>query len=226
MRGKSSIVIGFAAGLVIGAGAVLLFRDPAPATGVRAGESGKIAEARPAEPAYEEAVPREEFDRGKGGQAESSVEEVRGEDGLTVSEVQERFKREQPAQWHSIAKERARRDADRRASNVRRREFLEDIDVSFLKEDQREVHRRFTAAFAERIACRDEINALRAKGESPPPESRGRFSAAERTISGNSAAERRILFEAVGRSVGVDEAELREFSTLLSDIVDVTGGGL
>lgn len=230
MRSPLLIAIGFFTGLLIGAGAMCLLSDPGD--GAKS-QSAEMTEVIPSDQlkdsglvekdGFEEAISREEFRRQQGQGIESTVEEVRDEEGLTAEERAAKFRREQPEQWKAIMQERDRREQARRAVREKRQNFLDTVDISLFNDEQRKVHQEFADAMAERNACREEIRVLREQGKHPSAELRRRMSAAEHALSKNIEAERSALFEATGRALGVEESALKELSATLSDIVDATG---
>ena len=179
-------------------------------------------EADVAEPQFAEAISVEEFRRQQEAQA-ATVEEVKGEDGLTVDERVEKFKRERPDEFAALQRRRESIRAARKAAAADRQDFLDSIDVSYLTEEQRKTHVAYADALAARQEARERMAAARRTGAAISDEDRAQLQAAERVIREQGEAERAALFEAAARSVGVEGAEdLKRFRETISAIFEVT----
>lgn len=225
-----------AAGFAAGYG-VSLMREVGTAEGETRRGSGFAArtvaesrrqEARPAvqaepgeEQGFEEAVSPEEMAKLATVPA-AIVEEVRDENGLTVDEVHEKFRHEHPDEYAEVMKAKADREAARRNARCRRLDFLGDIDLQYVAEDDREVHSEYVEAMMVREEMREAIKEARARGEEVCPELRKRMQAAAEIVQRKSSAERTALFGAVARSLGVPESKIPEMTSLVAEIISVT----
>lgn len=176
-----------------------------------------------AEPKFVEAVSTEEFRRQQGPSQTAMVEVVKGEDGLTVDERMERFKRERPDEFAALQRRRESMRAARKAAADNRQDFLDSIDVSFLTEGQRKTHVAYADALAARQEARERMAAARRRGAAVSDADRVQLQASERVIRERGAAERTALLEAAARSVGVEGAEdLKRFRETISSIFEAT----
>ena len=192
-------------------------------TGVSPVQSGKAADPRTAaEPQFAEAISVEEFRRQQEAQT-ATVEEVKGEDGLTVDERVEKFKRERPDEFAALQRRRESIRAARKAAADSRQDFLDSIDVSFLTEEQRKTHVAYADALAARQEARERMSAARRTGAAVSDADRAQLQAAERVIHEQGEAERTALLEAAARSVGVENADdLKRFRETISLILEAT----
>lgn len=175
------------------------------------------------EPQFDEAIPAEEFRRQQKSAEAATVEEVKGDDGLTVDERVEKFKRERPDEFAALQRRREAIRAARKAAADNRQNFLDSIDLSFLTEDQRKTHVAYADALAARQEARERMAATRRTGAAVSDDDRAQLQAAERVIREQGAAERAALFEAAARSVGVEDAEdLKRFRETILSIVEAT----
>ena len=194
--------------------------DSRPAPNARVTRSPD--EAGVAAPQFAEAVSAAEFRRQQEAPA-ATVEEVKGEDGLTVDERMEKFKREHPDEFAALQRRRESIRAARKAAADNRQDFLDSIDVSYLTEEQRKTHIAYTDALAARQEARERMAAARRMGAAVSDADRAQLQAAERVIREQGEAERAALFEAAARSVGVEGAEdLKRFRETISAIFEVT----
>ena len=206
-------------------------------TGVSSVQPGKAADSRGApngrdarspdeevaEPQFAEAISMEEVRSQQDPTPAATVEEVKGEDGLTVDERMEKFKREHPDEFAALQRRRESIRAARKAAADNRQDFLDSIDVSFLTEEQRKTHIAYTDALAARQEARERMAAARRMGAAVSDADRAQLQAAERVIREQGEAERAALFEAAARSVGVEGAEdLKRFRETISAIFEVT----
>lgn len=176
-----------------------------------------------AEPQFTEAISAEEFRRQQRSVEAATVEEVKGEDGLTVDERMEKFKRERPDEFAALQRRREAIRAARKAAADDRQEFLDSIDLSFLTEEQRKTHVAYADALAARQEARERMAAARRTGAAVSDVDRAQLLSAERVIREQGEAERAALFEAAARSVGVDGAEdVKRFREVISAIFEVT----
>ena len=176
-----------------------------------------------AEPQFAEAISAEEFRRQQDSAGESTVEEVKGEDGLTVDERVEKFKRERPDEFAALQRRREAIRAARKAAADNRQNFLDSIDLSFLTEGQRKTHVAYADALAARQEARERMAAARRTGAAVSDADRAQLQAAERVIREQGEAERTALLEAAARSVGVENAEdLKRFRETISSIFEAT----
>ena len=206
-------------------------------TGVPPVQSGKAADSQVAsnardarspdesdlaEPQFDEAISAEEFRRQQEAPA-ATVEEVKGEDGLTVDERVEKFKRERPDEFAALQRRRESIRAARKAAADNRQEFLDSIDVTYLTEEQRKTHVAYADALAARQEARERMAAARRMGAAVSDADRAQLQAAERVIREQGEAERAALVEATARSVGVEGAEdLKRFRETISSIFEAT----
>ena len=225
----------FCAGVACG----WLLRGDGKGTGDAPAQSGKAADSQVAsngrdarstngervaeQPQFAEAIPAEEFRRRQGSAEAATVEEVKGEDGLTVDERMEKFKRERPDEFAALQRRREAIRAARKADADNRQEFLDSIDVSFFTEEQRKTHVAYADALAARQEARERMAAARRTGEAVSDADRAQLQAAERVIRERGEAERTALFEAAARSAGVEGAEdLKRFRETISSIFEAT----
>lgn len=180
---------------------------------------GKFVEAVPAEP--------EKDDEDQAGEA--TVEEVRDEDGLTDEELREKFKRENPEEWERIQKRRRAMLDEMKKALANRKDFLAAIGDEFLSAEQRKVHAAYRTALTVREEARERIRKATASGGEADAEDYRLMNQADRTIRENAQTEHAALREALGRSLGLQGDELREFGETLKaidDSVEHQGGGL
>ena len=234
---KSNALLVFVALFCAGGACGWLMRANGGGTGVSPVPPGKTAdfhaapngrdarsqvEAGVSEPRFAEAVLAEEFRR----QQEpppATVEEVKGEDGLTVDERMEKFKRERPDEFVALQRRRESIRATRKAAADSRQDFLDSIDVSFLTEEQRKTHVAYADALAAQQEARERMAAARRTGAAVSDADRVQLQAAERVIREQGEDERAALLEAAARSVGVEGAEdLKRFRETISAIFEAT----
>ena len=176
-----------------------------------------------AEPQFAEAIPAEEFRRQQRPAEAATVEEVKGEDGLTVDERMEKFKLERPDEFAALQRRRESIRKARKAAADERQEFFDTIDLSFLTEEQRQTHVAYADALAARQEARERMAAARRTGAAVSDADRVQLQAAERVIREQGAAERTALLEAAARSVGVEGAEdLKRFRETIQSILEAT----
>ena len=207
-------------------------------TGVPPVQSGKAADSQVvsiardasspdeesvAEPQFAEAISAEEFRRQQRPAEAATVEEVKGEDGLTVDERMEKFKRERPDEFAALQRRRESIRAARKAAADNRQEFLDSIDVTYPTEEQRKTHVVYADALAARQEARERMAAARRTGAAVSDADRAQLQAAERVIREQGEAERSALFEAAVRSFGVQaEEDVKRFRETISSILEVT----
>ena len=153
---------------------------------------------------------------------EATVEEVRDEDGLTIEERAEKFKRENPEEWERIQKRRAAALEAARKVNAQKQDFLDTIDEKFLTADQKKEHAVFAEALAARNAARERINVANASGKEVAPADYRAYSEAERTLHAKANDERQLLLEAAARSLGLAGDDVPTFLNILKDIDSCT----
>lgn len=176
-----------------------------------------------AEPQFAEAVSEEEFRRQQSPSQTATVEEVKDEDGLTVDERVEKFKRERPDEFAALQRRRESIRAARKAAADNRQNFLDSIDLSFLSEDQRKTHVAYADALAARQEAQERMAAARRTGAAVSDADHAQLQAAERVIREQGEAERAALIEAAVRSVGLERAEdVKGFRELISAIFEAT----
>lgn len=171
---------------------------------------GKFVEAVPVEP--------EKDDKDQAGEA--TVEEVRDEDGLTDEELREKFKRENPEEWARIRKRRKAMLDEMKKALANRKDFLAAIGDEFLSAEQRKVHAAYRTALTVREEARERIRKATASGGEAEVEDYRLMNQADRTIRENAQAEHTALREALGRSLGISDAELSTFTETLHSIDD------
>ena len=177
-----------------------------------------------AEPQFEEAIPAAAFRRERAKTVPApTVEEVKGEDGLSVDERLEKFKRERPDEFAALQRRRESTRAARADAALKRQEFFDTIDLSFLTEEQRKTHEAYADALAARQAARERMAAARRTGDAVSDADRAQLQSAERVIREQGEAERAALFEAVARSLGIEGAEdVKRFREMISSILEAT----
>ena len=195
--------------------------DSRPASNERGVRSSDEESA--AEPQFTEAISSKEFRRQQRPAEAATVEEVKGEDGLTVDERMEKFRRERPDEFAALQRRRESIRAARKAAAADRQDFLDSIDVSYLTEEQRKTHVAYADALAARQEARERMAAARRTGAAISDEDRAQLQAAERVIREQGEAERAALVEATARSVGVENAEdVKRFRETISAIFEAT----
>ena len=178
---------------------------------------------RTAEPQFAEAITKDEFRRQQSSTQVPSVEEVKGEDGLTFDERVEKFKRERPDEFAALQRRRESIRAAQKATADNRLEFLNSIDVSFFTEEQRKTHAAYADSFAARQEARERMTAARLTGAAVSDADRAQLQVAERVIREQGEAERAALFEAAARSFGVSaEEDVKRFRETISLIFEAT----
>ena len=176
-----------------------------------------------AEPQFAEAVSADVFRRQRGPTQTATVEEVKGEDDLTVDERVEKFKRERPDEFAALQRRRESIRAARKAAADNRQEFLDSIDVTFFTEEQRKTHVAYADALAARQKARERMAVARRTGAMVSDADRAQLQAAERVIREQGEAERTALLEAAARAVGVEGVEdLKRFRETISAIFEAT----
>ena len=177
-----------------------------------------------AEPQFEEAIPAAAFRRERAKTVPApTVEEVKGEDGLTVDERVENLKREHPDEWEALQRRRESIRAARKAAADNRQEFLDSIDVSFFTEEQRKTHAAYADALAARQEARERMVAARQAGVAVSDADRAQLQASERVIREQGEAERAALFEAAARSFGVAaEEDVKRFRETIMAVLEAT----
>ena len=184
--------------------------------GVVAQEGGEEADGE-----FVDAVPADEVrDEPEDESGEATVEEVRDEDGLTDEELAEKFKRENPEEWERIRKQRkARLDALKKALEDRK-DFLTSISEEFLTAEQRKVHAAYRTALTAREDARERIRRAVASGGEADVEDYRLMNQADRLVREHAQTEHTALREALGRSLGISDAELSTFTETLELIDD------
>ena len=172
---------------------------------------GKFVEAVPMEP--------EKDDKDQAGEA--TVEEVRDEDGLTDEELREKFKRENPEEWERIQKRRKAQLEAMRKAQADRKDFLTSVNDELLSAEQRKVHAAYRTALTAREEARERIRKATAAGGEADVEDYRLMNLADRTIRENAQAEHAALREALGRSLGISDADLPTFTATLKSIDDL-----
>ena len=185
--------------------------DASDSVAVEGEPEGEFVEAVPADKVRDE--PGDES-------GEAEVEEVRDEDGLTDEELREKFKREHPEEWKRIqAQRKAQLEAMKKAL-ANRKDFLAAIGDEFLSAEQRKVHAAYRTALTVREEARERIRKATASGGEADAEDYRLMNQADRTVRENAQAEHTALREALGRSLGLQGDELREFGETLKAIDD------
>ena len=185
--------------------------DASDSVAVEGEPEGEFVEAVPADKVRGE--PEDES-------GEATVEEVRDEDGLTDEELREKFKRENPEEWERIQKLRKAQLEAMKKALADRKDFLTSISDEFLSAEQREVHAAYRTALTVREAARERIRKATASGGEADAEDYRLMNQADRTIRENAQAEHTALREALGRSLGISDAELSTFVETLKSIDD------
>ena len=176
------------------------------------GHPARSPDEEVAEPQFAEAISVEEFRRQQAAQT-AMVEEVKDEDGQTVDERVEKFKRERPDEFAALQRRRESIRAARKAAAADRQDFLDSIDVSYLTEEQRKTHVAYANALAARQQVRERMAAALRTGAAVSDADRVQLRTAERAA----------LFEAAARSFGVAaEEDVKRFRETISSILEVT----
>lgn len=216
------VLIGMALGAVMFPVEVVRAPGRQPVRAGRAGQDAPMRGAKGTDEPFVDAVPAESLVDQDAAEGESSSEEVRDEDGLTVEERAEKFRRENPEEWERIQKRRrAARDMAKKAAD-RRQGFLDTINEEFLSESQIKTHAAYTEALAARNAALERIRAARDGGQEANDEDFQICSRADGVIQESAAAERLVLQEAAARSLGLSGDEIRAFTDILRQIDDAT----
>lgn len=180
------------------------------------------AEAGQGEPEIE-AMDADAFARSEARAAESTVEDVVDEDGVSVAERIRRFREEHPEEWRAQQQRMEQLAARRKETRDHRLGFLEAVDPELIDQDSRDAHAAFAEVFAERNRLRDAISAARKAGADIPFEDRNRLSLLNREIREGALAERDVLLAAAVRSLGVEDETLVESARqMFREIVDAT----
>ena len=182
--------------------------------GVVAQEGGEEADGE-----FVEAVPAESV-KDDDASGEATVEEVRDEDGLTDEELAEKFKRENPEEWERIQKRRKAQLEAMRKAQADRKDFLTSVTAELLSAEQRKVHAAYRTALTAREEARERIRKATAAGGEADVEDYRLMNLADRTIRENAQAEHAALREALGRSLGISDADLPTFTATLKSIDD------
>ena len=176
-----------------------------------------------AEPQFAEAVSADVFRRQRGPTQTAMVEEMKGEDGLTVDERVEKFKRERPDEFAALQRRRESIRAARKAAAGSRQEFLDSIDLTYFTEEQRKTHVAYADALAARQEARERMVAARQAGVAVSDADRAQLQASERVIREQGEAERAALFEAAARSFGVAaEEDVKRFRETIMAVLEAT----
>ena len=224
MRGGSGEVPSVQPDKAVGSGTAPNGRDARSPDNARSPDDARSPdETGVAEPQFAEAVSADVFRRQRGPTQTATVDEVKGEDGLTADERLERFKRERPDEFAALQRRREAIRAARKAAAVDRQDFLDSIDGAFLTAEQRKTHVAYADALAARQEARERMTAARRTGAAVSDADRAQLQAAERVIREQGEAERAALLEAAARTVGVEGAEdLKRFRETISAIFEVT----
>lgn len=220
----AAVALAFAAGV-----AADRFLSPCRTSAVAAAEAGDVAGDEDApdgvvegesEGEFVEAVPAESEKDDEDQSGEVTVEEVRDEDGLTDEELREKFKRENPEEWERLQKRRKAMLDEMKKALANRKDFLAAIGDEFLSAEQRKVHAAYRTALTVREEARERIRKATASGGEAEVEDYRLMNQADRTIRENAQAEHTALREALGRSLGISDAELSTFTETLHSIDD------
>ena len=187
------------------------------------GEDGVVAQEGGEEPGekFVEAVPAESVKDDGDSADEAMVEEVRDEEeGLTDEELAEKFKREHPEEWERIQSRRKAMLEALRKAQADRTDFLTAVSDEFLSAEQRKVHAAYRTALAVRDEARERIRRATASGGEADVEDYRLMNQANRTVQENAQAEHAALREALGRSLGIPDADLPTFVETLKSIDD------
>ena len=186
-------------------------------------EGGVVAQVggEEADGEFVDAVPADEVRDEPGDESgEAEVEEVRDEDGLTDGELREKFKREHPEEWERIQARRKAMLDEMKKALADRKDFLTSVSDEFLSAEQRKVHAAYRTALTVREEARERIRKATASGGEAEVEDYRLMNQADRTIRENAQAEHTALREALGRSLGISDAELSTFTETLHSIDD------
>ena len=186
--------------------------DASDSVAVEGEPEGEFVEAVPADKVRDE--PEDES-------GEATVEEVRDEDGLTDEELREQFKREHPEEWERIQSRRKAMLEALRKAQADRTDFLTAVSDEFLSAEQRKVHAAYRTALTAREEARERIRKATAAGGEADVEDYRLMNLADRTIRENAQAEHAALREALGRSLGISDADLPTFTATLKSIDDL-----
>jgi hypothetical protein len=141
--------------------------------------------------------------------------------------------------WRNRMEELKETDPERYAQEVERRQrmiktmedhrnarinFLDSIDTSLLSEDAQVAHARFTNAIARQGQLQQEIMATLDLGEEPSEELQGQMQATFRDIMETQDEVRTALLGAIATSMGLEGEDSEEFSNLIQEVYNATGG--
>ncbi len=141
--------------------------------------------------------------------------------------------------WRNRMEELKETDPERYAQEVERRQrmiktmedhrnarinFLDSIDTSLLSENAQVAHARFTNAIARQGQLQQEIMATLDLGEEPSEELQGQMQATFRDIMETQDEVRTALLGAIATSMGLEGEDSEEFSNLIQEVYNATGG--
>lgn len=220
------VALAFAAGMVADRflsprrTSVVAAAEPGDAAGDEDVSDGVAVDGEP-EGEFVEAVPADEVrDEPEDESGEAEVEEIRDEDGLTDEDLREKFKREHPEEWERIQRQRKAQLEAMKKALADRKDFLTSVSDEFLSAEQRKVHAAYRTALTVREEARERIRKATAFGGEAEVDDYRLMNQADRTIRENAQAEHAALREALGRSLGISDAELSTFTETLKSIDD------
>lgn len=189
-----------------------------------AGDGVELKTNRASDTTFEPALTREEFLRHQKavGATEATVEHIRDENGLTVDEAHEKFKREHPEEWAQRLAQREARRKIRHDEVEKRLELLDSIAGQHLSERQRKTHEAFLDAIAVQENIRAMMDHKRQNGETVTPEERMALNQAQKTIRDQGAAEREALLEALAKSSGYAGDDVKAFADIIRRVYEAT----
>lgn len=152
---------------------------------------------------------------------ETPVEEPRR---MTMRERMEEFKRTDPEGYKQEMERRKEFVNSMREAHTARENFLRDIDVSLLSSEEQETHARYLEAMEKRAQFDERMHELIETGERPSDEDITNIREAYQTLHQLRDAERQALLGAIGTSMGLSRTDAADFTALVQDVIESTGG--
>jgi hypothetical protein len=152
-------------------------------------------------------------------------------------EVAEPARRRQS--WRDRMEELREKDPERYAEEMERRanfakmmdqarservNFLDSIDTSLLSAEAQNVHERFITAIARQGQLQNEMMATLDAGEEPSEELRNQMQEVFQEINETREMERSSLLDAIAISMGLEEKDVDDFTTLVNEVFNATNG--
>lgn len=145
---------------------------------------------------------------------------------MTMRERMEEFKRTDPEGYKAEMERRKEFVNSMREAHAARENFLRDIDVSLLSDEEQETHARYLEAMEKRAAFDERMHELIETGERPSDEDITAIREAYQTLHQLRDAERQALLGAIGTSMGLSQEDASDFTNLVQDVIESTGGNM